>query len=192
MEGRDVRPGQTIWCGMLRSGSFFVLVVAVALSSSAGAVASSNNANSGLTRDTSLEALVLHEINTVRASHGLGPLASSSALSRAAVGHSRSMATLGYFAHESRNGTPFWQRVKQFYVTSSKTWTVGENLAMFGGVTPDAQSIVNAWMSSPGHRANLLKRQFQDAGIAIVHHPTAGGVFGGRSTWVVTLDFGRR
>ncbi len=82
--------------------------------------------------------------------------------------------------------------MKQFYVTSSKTWTVGENLAMFGGVTPDAQAIVNAWMSSPGHRANLLKRQFRDAGIAIVHHPTAGGVFGGRSTWVITLDFGRR
>ena len=192
MEGRDIRPGETIWCLMLRSGSFFVLIVALALVSSAGALASSSNTSSGLTRDTSLEALVLREINAVRTSHGLDPLAPSSALSRAAVGHSRSMATLGYFAHESRDGAPFWQRVKQFYVTTTKTWTVGKNLAMFGGVTPDAQAIVNAWMSSPGHRANLLKRQFRDAGIAIVHHPTAGGVFGGRSTWVITLDFGRR
>src|SRR5262245_20997936 len=130
MEGRDIRLGETIWCGMLRSGSFLVLVVALALSSGAGAFASSDSTKPGLTRDTSLEALVLREINTVRASHGLGALSSSSALSRAAIGHSRSMALEGYFAHESQNGTPFWQRVKQFYVTSSKGWTVGENLAM--------------------------------------------------------------
>ncbi len=106
MEGRDIRPGETIWCLMLRSGSFFVLVVALALLSSAGALASSSNTSSGLTRDTSLEALVLREINAVRTSHGLDPLAPSSALSRAAVGHSRSMATLGYFAHESRTARP--------------------------------------------------------------------------------------
>ena len=93
------------------------------------------------------------------------------------------MALLGFFAHESRNETPFWRRVKQFYFVNSEGWTVGENLAMFGGVTPSAQSIVTAWMESPGHRANLLRRVYRDAGIAIVHHPTAGGVYGGQSTW---------
>lgn len=176
---------------MLRSGSLLVLVLAVALSLGGGASAAPAT-GSNLTRATSLEQLLLREINHVRAAHGLGMLASSAALTRAANSHSTSMARLGFFAHESRNGTPFWQRVKHYYFSTTRSWTVGENLAMFGGVAPDALSIVNAWMASPGHRANLLRGTYRDAGIAIVHHPTAGGVFGGQSTWVVTLDFGRR
>ncbi len=182
---------------MLRSGLFVMLVAVLALSLGAGASASPSakrtlTTSTTLTRATSLEELVLSEVNTLRAAHGRQPLGPSAALSRAADRHSRSMALLGFFAHESRNGTPFWQRVKQYYFTNSPTWTVGENLAMFGGITPNAQSIVNAWMASPGHRANLLRSSYRDAGISIVYHPTAGGVFGGRPTWVVTLDFGRR
>jgi uncharacterized protein YkwD len=182
---------------MLRSGLLVMLVAALALSLGAGASASPSgkrtlSSSTTLTRATSLEELVLSEINTLRAAHGRQPLSPSAALSRAADRHSRSMALLGFFAHESRNGTPFWQRVKQYYFTNSATWAVGENLAMFGGITPNAQSIVTAWMGSPGHRANLLRSSYRDAGISIVHHPPAGGVFGGRSTWVVTLDFGRR
>jgi uncharacterized protein YkwD len=176
---------------MLRGGPLLLLIVALALAL-AGNASATRQESSTLTRATSLEELLLREINGLRATHGLGPLVPSSALSRAAVNHSRSMALIGFFAHESRNGAPFWQRVKQFYFSNSRSWTVGENLAMFGGVTPSAQSIVTAWMQSPGHRANLLRRSYRDAGIAIVHHPTAGGVFGGRPTWVITLDFGRR
>jgi uncharacterized protein YkwD len=176
---------------MLRSGLLLVLLLALALSLGGGAAASESS-SATLTRATSLEDLVLREINSVRAAHGRVPLATSAALERAADRHSRSMALLGFFSHESRNGTPFWQRVKQYYFTNSRTWTVGENLAMFGGITPSAESIVTAWMASPGHRANLLQPRYRDAGIAIVHHPTAGGIFGGRPTWVVTLDFGRR
>jgi uncharacterized protein YkwD len=71
-------------------------------------------------------------------------------------------------------------------------WTVGENLAMFGGSAPTADAIVAAWMSSPGHRDNLLRGAFREAGIGIVHNPAAGGVFGGEPTWLVTLDIGRR
>lgn len=176
---------------MLRSGSLLVLVVAVALSLGGGASAAPTT-GSNLTRETSLEQLLLREINGVRAAHGLATLTASAGLTRAANRHSTSMALLGFFSHESRNGTPFWQRVKQYYFSTTRSWTVGENLAMFGGVAPDAQSIVSAWMASPAHRANLLRGTYRDAGIAIVHHPTAGGVFGGQSTWVVTLDFGRR
>ena len=62
----------------------------------------------------------------------------------------------------------------------------------FGGTTPSAEAIVNAWLASPPHRANLLQRAYRDAGIAIIHHPSAGGVYGGQPTWVITLDFGRR
>ncbi len=52
--------------------------------------------------------------------------------------------------------------------------------------------IVDAWMGSPGHRANLLRELFREAGVAIMFNPAAGGVFGGESTWVITLDLGSR
>jgi uncharacterized protein YkwD len=173
---------------MRRGAPLVALTVAAVLALGTGASAS----GSSVTRATSLEAHVLREINAVRIAHGVRPLAPSQALSRAAAGHSRSMVSLGYFSHESKNGTPFADRVKRFYAARSRPWSVGENLAMFGGITPRARTIVSAWLQSPSHRANLMRAGFRDAGIAIVHHPTAGGIFGGESTWVVTLDLGQR
>jgi uncharacterized protein YkwD len=184
---------------MLRGRTIVVLLVALALpagalaASSAGATATAERtATSSVTRAPSLEELVLREINALRLRRGLGGLASSAALSRSAAAHSRAMATYGFFSHESRNGSSFSERIKRFYAPRSKAWTVGENLAMFGGSTPTAGAIVNAWMNSPGHRANLLRGLFHEAGVAIMFNPAAGGVFGGESTWIVTLDLGSR
>jgi uncharacterized protein YkwD len=176
----------------MRRGRLVIALVLALTLPAAGYAGTSDASLATLTRSSSLEGLVLSEINSVRAARGLRPLSRSEALSRAAVGHSRSMVTLGFFSHESRNGTPFSQRLSQFYTRSSNGWSVGENLAMFAGVAPTAKAIVDAWMASPSHRANVLRQQFREAGIAIVHHPAAGGVFGGLPTWVVTLDVGRR
>jgi uncharacterized protein YkwD len=172
-------------------------VVLVASLLSAGALVATSTAaeqagTASVTRASSLEELLLQQVNAVRAAYGLAPLSPSPALSRSAAAHSRSMATYGYFAHESRNGTTFSQRIERYYAQRSGAWTVGENLAMFGSTTPTASTIVDAWMGSPGHRANLLRASFREAGISVMFNPAAGGVFGGQSTWVVTLDFGRR
>ena len=171
------------------------LAIALALAlavPAAGNAGTSEASSSTLTRASSLESLLLTEINSVRAARGLRTLSRSDALTRAAMGHSSSMVTLGFFSHESRNGTSFSQRLSRFYARSPKGWTVGENLAMFSGVAPTAKAIVDAWMASPSHRANVLRQQFREAGVAIVHHPAAGGVFGGLPTWVITFDAGRR
>lgn len=183
---------------MLRVRTLVLLVVALALPAGAAAHRSSaptrveSARSSTVTRATSLEAVLLQQINLVRGAHGLGSLSPSVDLSRSAVAHSRAMATYGFFSHDSRNGASFAQRIKRYYVPRSNAWTVGENLAMFGGSTPTAGAIVDAWMSSPGHRANLLRGTFREAGVAIVFDSAAGGVFGGESTWVITLDLGRR
>ena len=174
---------------MVRGATIALALVALALP--LGAAAGSDT-QSGVAREQSLEGLVLQRINEVRAAHGLNRLTASTGLGRAAVTHSRSMMENGFFAHESRNGAPFWQRLKTFYGPRTHGWTVGENLAMFGGSKPDANAIVEAWMASPPHRANLLSKLFANAGIAILHDPAAGGVYGGLSTWVVTLDVGAR
>ena len=177
-----------------------IVVLLAACLLSAGAFASSSAARQGaetartasVTRAPSLEELLLRQVNAVRAAHGLSALSASPALSRSAAAHSRSMATYGFFAHESRNGTSFSERIRRFYAPRAGIWTVGENLAMFGGTTPTPAAIVGAWMGSPGHRANLLRGIFREAGIAVMFNPAAGGVFGGEPTWVVTLDFGSR
>ena len=174
---------------MLKGASIVIALVALALP--LGAAAGSDTQSSAA-RDSSLEGLVLQRINDVRAAHGLGRLSASTGLTRAALTHSRSMVANGFFAHESRNGAPFWQRLQSFYGPRTRGWTVGENLAMFGGAKPDANAIVESWMASAPHRANLLSKLFANAGIAILHDPAAGGVFGGLSTWVVTLDVGAR
>ena len=174
---------------MLRRGLILALLAAFAFP--AGAVATPSQSEA-LQRMTTLEELVLREVNAVRAQRGMQALSPSSTLSRAAVFHTRSMASAGYFSHTSHDGTSFSKRLTRFYAARSRVWTVGENLATFGGAPPTAKAVVAAWMASPPHRANLLRPQFREAGIAVFHHPAAGGVFGGLPTWVITLDVGRR
>ena len=63
-------------------------------------------------------------------SHGLDPLCTLARASTAAAEqHSRSMAKVGYFAHESADGTAFWKRVEQYYAQGNASyWAVGENI----------------------------------------------------------------
>ena len=92
---------------------------------------------------------------------------------------------LGFFAHESRNGTPFWQRVKQYYFTSSKTWTVGENLAMFGGDHPGRpvdRERVDVVARAPGEPAQRSVTATRASRSSITRRPAASSA--GRSTWV--------
>jgi uncharacterized protein YkwD len=173
----------------------FVLLAALSVWAWAGAAPAATTAEAqtgNVTRAPSLEELVLREVNAVRTARNLPALRLSTQLTRSAAAHSRAMVTYGFFTHESRNGAAFSSRVRQFYSPRSNAWTVGENLAMFGGTTPTAAAIVSAWMGSPGHRANLLRGLFHDAGVGIMFNPAAGGVFGGEATWVVTLDLGSR
>lgn len=167
------------------------IVAGVAVTANAGAAGSTESV-AARERASTLEDLVLREVNAIRESRHLRALTMSPALGRSAVAHSNAMATYGFFAHTSRNGASFSQRIKRFYAPRDGGWTVGENLAMFAGSPPTASAIVDAWMASPGHRANLLRGLFREAGLAIVFDPAAGGVFGGEATWVVTLDLGSR
>jgi uncharacterized protein YkwD len=174
---------------MVRGATLVALLVALAVPLGAAA---GTDTHTSAQRQPSLESLVLQKINTLREGHGLARLNASDKLSRAAVGHSRSMVVDGFFAHESKDGAPFWKRIKAVYAPRSNAWTVGENLAMFGGAPPDANAIVSSWMASAPHRANLLSHSFTQAGIAILYDPAAAGIFGGEPTWIVTLDVGTR
>jgi uncharacterized protein YkwD len=99
------------------------------------------------------EAEVLRLVNEFRADNGLPPLQSDSRLNAAADDWSQTMAEDDFFAHS----TPA-QVEEQNY--DWRAW--GENIAA-GQQTPE--SVVNAWINSPGHRANMLSENYQDIGI---------------------------
>lgn len=61
---------------------------------------------------------------------------------------------------------------------------IGENLAL-GNFKSD-QDLVNAWMNSPGHRANMLNKRYQDIGVAVGH-----GTFNGERVWLAVQEFGK-
>lgn len=138
-----------------------------------------------------LERSVLAELNGVRRAHGLGPLRASTPLAAAADAHSRAMGRYGFFAHESRDGSSFIDRVRRYYAPRRGTWSVGENL-LWSTRGIEAKRAVAMWMQSPGHRQNILTPQWREIGLAAVTFRGAPGVFGGMDVVIITTDFGVR
>ena len=131
--------------------------------------------------------LCLH--NAERRARGLRALRLNRRLSRAASGHSRAMVSRKFFAHDAPGGGDVVSRARRVgYIPRSGRWTVGENLAFGSGPLGTPGKIMDAWMNSPGHRANVLTGAFKEIGIGIViGSPVGGGgvtytaVFGAKS-----------
>jgi uncharacterized protein YkwD len=135
---------------------------------------------------------LVKRVNAVRVAHGLVPLRESPALQQAALVHSRAMLKHGVFAHESPDGTSFSRRVRRFYPNAGFTsWRAAENLLSSNQALRPGRA-VGAWLDSPPHRRTLLDPTLRDVGIATVFTQAAPGAFGGRPTWVVTMDAGAR
>ncbi len=111
---------------------------------------------------TAYEQEVARLVNEVRRSNGLSPLTFDWELSRVARYKSQDMRDRGYFSHTSPTyGSPF-AMMKSFGISYR---TAGENIAK-GYATPKA--VVDAWMNSPGHRANILNSSFTHIGVGYV------------------------
>lgn len=108
------------------------------------------------------ESEVIRLVNEHRAANGLKPLMANWELSRVARYKSQDMADNRYFSHTSPiYGSPF-QMIKSFGLSYR---TAGENIA-YGQRTPEA--VVNAWMNSSGHRANILNASYTQIGVGYV------------------------
>lgn len=105
---------------------------------------------------------VVRLVNEIRAQNGLRELTYNWELSRVARYKSQDMKDNHYFSHTSPvYGSPF-QMMKSFGITYR---SAGENIAR-GQTSP--QAVVNAWMSSSGHRANILNASFTQIGVGYV------------------------
>jgi uncharacterized protein YkwD len=174
----------------------FALVLAVAAPAGARTEQSARPAGPTAARPAnamrSLENQVLVKVNRLRAQHGLPPMRYSRKLAAAANQHSREMAQVGYFSHNSADGTAFWRRIEGFYTSDGyRSWAVGENL-LWSSPDVDAASAVKLWMNSPEHRENLLNRSWREIGLAAVHSDSAPGTYHGLGVTIVTADFGAR
>jgi uncharacterized protein YkwD len=113
---------------------------------------------------------VLCLINRKRAENGEMPLAPNPELEQAAEGHCAEMIADDYFAHVAPSGETPVDRIRDAgYIPSpSDGYVIGENLAWGTYQLSTPQSIVSAWIASPGHLANILEAQYRETGIGVV------------------------
>lgn len=129
---------------------------------------------------TKSESSLLAVMNQVRMAHGLRPLKADARLEGAARRHSRSMLRTGTFSHGAFN-----TRIRRAGVHAPR---VGENLAWGAGAFARARMIVQMWLASPSHRANLLRPGYRLVGVGAIK-----GCFNGqRRALMVTTDFAGR
>ena len=100
------------------------------------------------------------------------PVALSGMLSRVSLAHAADMAQHSHFSHTARDGSTPAERVTR----SGYTWkAVGENIAA-GQTTPE--SVVEGWLKSPQHCANVMAPQFHEMGIAYyVNRTSKAGIY---------------
>ena len=114
------------------------------------------------TTASSYEKEVIRLVNEIRAKNGLGTLKEDWELSRVARYKSEDMKNNNYFSHTSPTyGSPF-DMMKKFGISYRGA---AENIAK-GQKTP--QEVVNAWMNSSGHRANILNKNYTHIGVGYV------------------------
>ncbi|MFF7844620.1 CAP domain-containing protein [Streptomyces ossamyceticus] len=103
--------------------------------------------------------------NARRTATGLPPLAFDPLLTVAAQAHCDDMVARAFYAHTSPEGGEPWHRAA---AAGSTRRTIGENIACG---QRSAAEVVEGWMNSPGHRANILKPDFTHMGVGF----TGGG-----------------
>ncbi|HEX4718070.1 MAG TPA: CAP domain-containing protein [Thermoleophilaceae bacterium] len=114
-----------------------------------------------------LNSAILCLVNGERADAGLPALNENPQLDQAATGMAQRMVNEHFFSHDTPDGKNIVDRIEPTgYIPDSSDWVVGENLAWGSGALSTPQAIVNGWMNSPGHRANILAPDYKDIGLA--------------------------
>ncbi len=128
---------------------------------------------------TILPAVVVEETNEERADSNLVALKRNKTLDEAAQLKANDMAKHSYFSHNSPSGVTPWY---WFEAADYNYVHAGENLAVHFS---DSSELVEAWMDSPTHRANIMNGNYQEIGIG-----TAKGTYEGFDTVFVVQLFG--
>jgi uncharacterized protein YkwD len=112
---------------------------------------------------TAIERRAFEQTNLARAENGLAPLAWDAELCRMARAHSERMALNGFFSHETPEGLQLKERARASGILHFRV--IGENIAYNKGYDDPGGFAVERWMTSSGHRANMLYGGFQASAI---------------------------
>lgn len=112
-----------------------------------------------------LEQEVLAQINQIRVQYGLSVLTPDPRLQRAAAHHSTDMAVSRCFQHDDCDGGRWSERIQAHYPHAQR---IAENIA---AGQDGAGAVVEGWMRSEVHRANILRPEWRGTGISLVSLP---------------------
>lgn len=110
--------------------------------------------------DDSFNCQVFEKVNEIRVDHGLETLDYNGTLAESAMIHAMDLNHCDFFAHDSLDGTSFFERCEENGYSGTCT---GENI---GGGQNSPQAVIDAWMDSPGHRENILYENHTEVGVA--------------------------
>ena len=110
-----------------------------------------------LSEASAIERRAFEQTNAVRAQHGLQPFVWDPALCLLARDHSANMAQLGFFSHATPDGSRLRDRAR---AAGIRYQVIAENIAYNMGYDDPGAFAVERWMTSPGHRANILYAGF--------------------------------
>jgi uncharacterized protein YkwD len=127
-------------------------------------------------------------LNQERAANGVAPLSENAKLTIASAGYSQRMVDQSFFAHEAPDGATLVDRLTGAGYAVDDALVVGENIGWGQGTLASARSMVQAWMESPGHRANLLSGDYTEVGLGVVVGTPTDHAWGA----TYTTDFGER
>jgi len=118
--------------------------------------------------------------NSQREKNGLPKLKENAKLNLSAELKAQDMLKNQYFAHDSPSGATVGNLADD---AGYQFIAIGENLAL--GNFENDEVLVQDWMDSPGHRANILNNRYQEIGVMVLK-----GFFEGKSTWLAVQHFG--
>lgn len=158
------------------AGTAFPLSTSVA-APSAAATATSASARTALTT-VEFEKKLLALTNARRKKVGCPALKANTALTKAARAHTRLMVAAGKLSHQLPREASLAKRIQK---AGYKNWTAAAENIAWGAGSP--ASVFSMWMNSSGHRKNIERCVYRDAGFGVAYKKGA--------PWV-TLDLGRR
>jgi uncharacterized protein YkwD len=142
-------------------------------------------------RDRQARAAIRCLLNRKRHQHGMSRLDNDKKLQRASQKHTEMMMKKACFSHQCPGEGSLEARLRSvaYLLSGLLRWTYGENIAYGGDHYGTPKTIMNAWMNSSGHRANILNPAFRDVGVGVEpgipgNPHSKGGTY--------TTDFGMR
>jgi len=158
--------------------TYALIVICVLLISCGSAGGGGGNVTGGSTAPTNATALaeeVFNLINNERAAEGLAALLWHAGLYDLAMGHANDMCDRTYFDHNNPEGDGPWERAQNgtagaytFDIVAPPFTGIGENIAQ--GPT-DSATVMQGWMNSAGHRANILDPDWTHVAAGYVECP---------------------